>query len=146
VAFEAHVPQIAEAIQLAIAPVFMLTALGAIIGALNIRLGRAVDRRRQLEEKIARLSPEEVPSARAELAVIGRRVWFVYLSILFAVVSALFICLLIAGAFLGAFVAVDISRTIAGMFVAAMLALIACLLLFLREIFLAVSSPRHVPR
>jgi hypothetical protein len=146
VAFEAHVPQIAQAIQLAIAPVFMLTALGAIIGALNIRLGRAVDRRRQLEERIARLSPEEVPSARAELAVIGRRVWFVYLSILFAVVSALFICLLIAGAFLGAFVAVDISRPIAGMFVAAMLALIVCLLLFLREIFLAVSTPRHIPR
>jgi hypothetical protein len=146
VAFEAHVPQIAQAIQLAIAPVFMLTALGAIIGALNIRLGRAVDRRRQLEERIARLSPEEVPSARAELAVIGRRVWFVYLSILFAVVSALFICLLIAGAFLGAFVEVDISRPIAGMFVAAMLALIVCLLLFLREIFLAVSTPRHIPR
>jgi hypothetical protein len=146
VAFEAHVPQIAQAIQLAIAPVFMLTALGAIIGALNIRLGRAVDRRRQLEEKIARLSPEEIPSARAELAVIGRRVWFVYLSILFAVVSALFICLLIAGAFLGAFVAVDITRPIAGMFVAAMLALIVCLLLFLREIFLAVSTPRHIPR
>ena len=145
-AFEAHVPQIAQAIQLAIAPVFMLTALGAIIGALNIRLGRAVDRRRQLEEKIAKLSPEEIPSARAELAVIGRRVWFVYLSILFAVVSALFICLLIAGAFLGAFVAVDISRPIAGMFVAAMLALIVCLLLFLREIFLAVSTPRHIPR
>jgi hypothetical protein len=146
VAFEAHVPQIAQAIQLAIAPVFMLTALGAIIGALNIRLGRAVDRRRQLEERIARLSPEEAPSARAELAVIGRRVWFVYLSILFAVVSALFICLLIAGAFLGAFVEVDISRPIAGMFVAAMLALIVCLLLFLREIFLAVSTPRHIPR
>ena len=145
-AFEAHVPQIAQAIQLAIAPVFMLTALGAIIGALNIRLGRAVDRRRQLEERIARLSPEEVPSVRAELAVIGRRVWFVYLSILFAVVSALFICLLIAGAFLGAFVAVDITRPIAGMFVAAMLALIVCLLLFLREIFLAVSTPRHIPR
>jgi hypothetical protein len=32
------------------------------------------------------------------------------------------------------------------MFVFAVLALIACLLLFLREIFLAVSTPRHVPR
>jgi hypothetical protein len=146
VAFEAHVPHIAEAIQLAIAPVFMLTALGAILGALNIRLGRAVDRRRQLEEKMPKLSPEELPSARAELAVIGRRVWFVYLSILFAVVSGLFICLLIAGAFLGAFVSMDLSRTIAGLFVAAMLALIACLLLFLREIFLAVSTPRYIPR
>jgi hypothetical protein len=145
-AFEAHVPEIAGVIQLAIAPVFMLTALGAIIGALNIRLGRAVDRRRDLEKKLPGMPGDELPSARAELEVIGRRIHFVYLSILFAVVSGLFICLLIAGAFLGAFVSVDISRTIAALFVAAMLALIACLLLFLREIFLAVSTPRHVPR
>jgi hypothetical protein len=62
------------------------------------------------------------------------------------VVAGLFICLLIVGAFLAAFVAVDVSRTIAAMFTCAMLALIACLLLFLREIFLAVSTPRHVPR
>jgi uncharacterized membrane protein YfcA len=146
VAFDVHIPQISEVIQLAIAPVFMLTALGAIIGALNIRLGRAVDRRRDLEEKLPHMPPEEVASANTELGVIERRVRFVYLSILFAVISGLFICLLIVGAFVGAFVAADISRTIAAMFVAAMLALIACLLLFLREIFLAVSTPRHVPR
>jgi hypothetical protein len=40
----------------------------------------------------------------------------------------------------------DLSTTIGAMFVFAMVALIGCLLLFLREIFLAVSSPRHVPR
>jgi hypothetical protein len=62
------------------------------------------------------------------------------------VISGLFVCLLIAGAFLGAFVRVDLSYTIGAMFVFAVLALIACLLLFLREIFLAVSTPRYVPR
>ena len=50
------------------------------------------------------------------------------------------------GAFLGAFVRADLSYTIGAMFIFAMLALIACLLFFLREIFLAVSAPRHVPR
>ena len=69
-----------------------------------------------------------------------------YFSILAAVVSGLFICLLIAGAFLATFVKTDISYTIAVLFVFAVVALIACLLLFLREIFLAVSTPRHVPR
>jgi hypothetical protein len=43
-------------------------------------------------------------------------------------------------------VGVSLSYTIGAMFVFAMLALIASLLLFLREIFLAVSTPRHVPR
>jgi hypothetical protein len=64
----------------------------------------------------------------------------------FAVVSALFTCLLIAGAFLGAFVRTDVSTALGGLFVAAVLALVVCLLLFLREVFLAVSTPRHVPR
>ena len=124
----------------------MLTALGTVLGALNIRLGRAVDRRRELEERLGTMSQAELPSAQEELATIARRIRFVYLSIVFAVISALFTALLIAGAFIGAFVRTDLSLTIAAMFVCAMLALIVCLLLFLREIFLAVSTPRYVPR
>ncbi len=145
-AFEAHVPEIAGVIQLAVAPVFLLTALGTVIAALNVRLGRAVDRRRELEGRLPSLAPGEQELARDELAVIARRIRFVYYAILAAVVSGLFVCLLIAGAFLGAFVRTDLSYTIGAMFVLAVLALIACLLLFLREIFLAVSTPRHVPR
>lgn len=141
-----HLPEIAGTIQLAIAPVFMLTALGTVINALNLRLGRAVDRRRELEERLSGMAQAELPSAQEELAQIGRRIRFVYLAIVFAVISALFTALLIAGAFVGAFVRTDLSFTIAGMFICAMVALIVCLLLFLREIFLAVSTPRHVPR
>ena len=145
-AFDPHVPEIAGVIQLAIAPVFMLTAIGTVINALSTRLSRAVDRRRELEERLAVLKPEELPSAQNELATIARRIRFVYLSIVFAVISALFVALLIAFAFIGAFVRTDLSPTIASMFVCAVVALIVCLLLFLREIFLAVSTPRHVPR
>ncbi|TMH91623.1 MAG: DUF2721 domain-containing protein, partial [Betaproteobacteria bacterium] len=106
-AFEPHVPAISGVIQLAVAPVFLLTAIGTFIAALNIRLGRAVDRRRALEELLPRMNSVEAPSAKEELRTIARRIRFVYLSILSAVVSALFVCLLIAGAFLGAFVRVD---------------------------------------
>ena len=145
-AFDPHVPEIAGVIQLAIAPVFMLTAIGTVINALSIRLGRAVDRRRELEERLAAMTADELPSAQDELATIARRIRFVYLSIVFAVISALFVALLIAFAFIGAFVRTDLSPTIAAMFVCAVVALIVCLLLFLREIFLAVSTPRHVAR
>src|SRR6266513_2932892 len=120
-AFGPHVPAISGVIQLAVAPVFLLTAIGTLIAALNIRLGRAVDRRRALEELLPRMNSVEA-------------------------LSALFVCLLIAGAFLGAFVRVDVSYTIGSLFVCAMFALILCLLLFLREIFLAVSTPRYTPR
>ena len=145
-AFDPHIPEISGVIQLAVAPVFLLTAIGTVIAALNIRLGRAVDRRRDLEAEFPSLPAAEQQSAREELATIARRIRLVYFAILSAVVSALFVCLLIAGAVLGAFVRADLSDTLGMMFVLAMLALIACLLLFLREIFLAVSTPRHVPR
>jgi hypothetical protein len=141
-----HVPEIFTVIQLAVAPVFLLTAIGTVIAALNIRLGRAVDRRRDLESKLPKMLEEERPAAREELAIIARRIFFIYYAITAAVTSGLFVCLLIAGAFIGAFVRVSLSYTIGAMFVFAMLALIASLLLFLREIFLAVSTPRHVPR
>jgi len=146
VAVETHLPEIASVIQLAVAPVFLLTAVGTIIAALNFRLGRAVDRRRSLERRLAKMSEDELGAARDEIATIARRIRTTYLSILCAVASALFVCLLIAGAFLGAFVRADLSTTVGSLFVLAMVALVACLLLFLREIFLAVSTPRHVPR
>ena len=145
-AVETHLPEIASVIQLAVAPVFLLTAVGTIIAALNFRLGRAVDRRRSLERRLAKMSEDELGAARDEIATIARRIHYTYLSILCAVASALFVCLLIAGAFVGAFVRADLSYTVGTLFVLAMVALVACLLLFLREIFLAVSTPRHVPR
>jgi Protein of unknown function (DUF2721) len=141
---EAHIPEITTVIQLAVAPVFMLTAVGTILAALNIRLGRAVDRRRSLEEGLAGRSADD--GARAELAQIARRIRFVYLAIVFSVLSGLFVCLLIAGAFIGAFVAADLTRMVAALFVLAVASLTVSLLLFLREIFLAVSTPRHVPK
>ena len=145
-AYEPHIPEISAVIQLAIAPVFMLTAVGTIISALSIRLGRAVDRRRDLEADLPRMQPEEKPSAHQELEVIARRIRFVYLSILSAVISGLFVSVLIFGAFMASFLRADISYTIGAMFALAVLALTVSLLLFLREIFLAVSTPRHIPR
>ncbi len=143
---EAHIPQITNVIQLAVAPVFMLTAVGTLIAALNIRLGRAVDRRRVLEHAMYSLAGTQEDDAREELAQIARRIRYVYRSIVFAVVSGIFVCLLIAGAFIGAFVSVDLTRAVAGLFVLAVGSLTVSLLLFLREIFLAVSTPRHVPK
>jgi len=143
---EPHVSDIVRIVQLVVAPVFLLTAVGTIIAALNSRLGRAVDRRRVLEAALRGLGAAEAQNAQDELAQIGRRIHYVYLAIVFAVLCALFVCLMIAGAFIGALVSAELTRTIAALFVLAMLALIGSLVLFLREIFLAVSTPRHVPK
>ena len=140
---EAHISDIARVIQLAIAPVFLLTAVGTIIGVLSNRLARVVDRTRALESQLAHLAHEPLARAYAELDVLGRRMRLVYLAIGLSVVCALFVGLLIVIAFVGAFLSVDLAKLTGVLFIAAMLAFIGSLAVFLREIFLAVTSTRE---
>jgi small-conductance mechanosensitive channel len=143
---ESHFLDIARVIQLAIAPVFLLTAIATIINILISRLARAVDRRRILEEHLPDYEPERLEQATQELAMLHRRVRLVIWATALAVLSALMICLLIGIAFVGAFVATDLSHAVAILFVAAMIALTGCLLIFLREISIAAVSARQTVR
>jgi len=131
---------IAHVIQLAIAPVFLLTAVGTLLAVLSGRLGRSVDRRRTLVAALPRLGAPLVEDARAELAFVEQRIRIIYAAIALAVGCALLICLLIAIAFVDALMTVNLSRVIAVLFVMAMLALIGSLTLFLREIYLGVNT------
>ena len=138
-----NVIDVTRLIQLAVAPVFLLTAVGTIIGVLSTRLGRAVDRSRTLEERLRQLQPEAQKTVRTELGLLDRRVRLVYGAIVLAVLCALFVGLLIAVAFVDAFINIDLSKFIGMLFIAAMLAFILALMVFLREIFLAVTSARN---
>lgn len=142
-AVESHLTDIARVIQLAVAPVFLLTAVATLITALNTRLGRIVDRRRVLLDRRPATADDGRAPLDAELRILARRVRLVYFAILAAVSGALLVCLVVAGAFIGALVSVEIARLVAVLFVLAMFALIACLALFLREIFLAVTNGTH---
>lgn len=139
---ETHVAEITRVIQLAVAPVFLLTAVGTILNVLSSRLARVVDRIRSRELDLQGGRQDVLPGASLELVVLGRRMRLVYLAIGLTVSCAIFVSLLIAIAFVDAFLAVDLSKLVGLLFIAAMLALIAGLVVFLREIFLAVSSAR----
>src|SRR3954463_3732540 len=131
---------ISHVIQLAIAPVFLLTAVGTLLNVLAGRLGRAVDRRRVLSAAVAGMDSQEEKLARDELTFVARRVKIIYTAIALAVSSALLICLIIAIAFIDALTSMDLSRVVAILFVLAMLGLIGSLLLFLRDIYLGINS------
>ncbi len=137
---ELHLSEISRAIQLAIAPVFLLTAVATLIMALNNRLARVIDRRRVLHDRLPKLADAPLDEAHHELKLLARRLRSIYLAILSAVTAALLVCTVIATAFVGALLTVDLSRVVAVLFVLAMLALIGCLILFLREVFLAVRE------
>jgi hypothetical protein len=146
VLMDAHVTDIARLIQLAVAPVFLLTAIGTILSALNNRLGRIVDRRRLLEDRTRKAMAEGAEAAKedvGELALLAQRIGLIYHAIMFAVVSGLLICFLVATAFMGVFISIDLARVVSMLFILSMFALIGCLALLLREVFLAVKVGRH---
>lgn len=138
---EPHLTEVTRLITLAVAPVFLLTAIGTMINVLASRLGRIIDRTRNLEERVrgTTLSDEE---RNAELGILDRRMHLTYLAIGMSVVSALCVGLSIAIAFVDAFLSIDLAWLVGLLFLGAMVAFIAALLVFLREIFLAVSGQR----
>ena len=140
---DSHVFDITRVIQLAIAPVFLLSAIATIINVLIARLSRAVDRRRTLEEHLSIYQDEHLEQAIAELRMLQKRITLTLWSVTLAVLAMLLICLLVATAFAAAYVSLDLSRPVAMLFVAALLALTGCLLLFLREISVAAFSARQ---
>ena len=140
---ESNLTDISRVIQLAVAPVFLLTAIATLINALNTRLGRIVDRRRVVQDRLQTRINDQVEAARQEILMLVRRSRLVYYAIFCAVLSALLVCLVVAGAFLGAVLGVDLARSVAGLFIAAMIAMIAGLGLFLREVYLAVRTGTH---
>ena len=135
---ETHITDIAHVIQLSVAPVFLLTAISTLIAGMNTRLGRIIDRRRVVTDALE--TKEATQSDTEELVLLARRRHLIYLAILFAVIAALLVCFVVAGAFLGALISADLSRLVAGLFILAMGSMIAALSLFLREIYLAVST------
>lgn len=137
---------IAHVIQQAVAPVFLLSGVAAMLNVLTSRLARVIDRARQFEREYHDLpSVDERQAIRNRLAILSRRSRLINLAITLCTVCALLICLVIVTLFVAALMDVSGSRWIAGLFIIAMLALIGGLVAFLREIFIATASVRIDP-
>ena len=133
---------VARVIQLAIAPVFLLTGIGAFLAVLAGRLARVIDRARGLETSLLSSTGEMSASITAQLATLSRRASLAYRAISMCVMAALFVCIVIIALFTGALAHVNVGVFVAVLFLGAMLALVAALVLFLREVFLATRTLR----
>lgn len=134
------VATIAHLIQLAIAPVFLLAGIGAILNVLAQRLARVVDRSRTLERELDSYDEDERARAAAELCLLDRRMTVVNQAIRCCTASALFTCLVVAILFVADLTDFPFAQPIALLFIATMLLLILGLVLFLHEITLAMRS------
>jgi hypothetical protein len=141
----ADITDVAHVIQLAVAPVFLLTGIGAILSVLVNRLGRVVDRFRALEHLPTEATAAS-NAARYEMNRLSRRARMVHWAIGLCTGSALLVCIVIATLFVGSVTGIQTPGIIATLFILAMLALVIGLLCFLREIALAKGSIHTVPR
>src|SRR3954467_604652 len=116
---------IAQTIQLAIAPVFLLPGIGALLNVLAGRLARVVDRSRVLEQLHAQSSGDEHRRYVLELRTIDRRIRLANAAIALIVSSAIIVCLLVALLFITQLAGLPFRVVVAIAFVLGMLLLIA---------------------
>ncbi len=134
-----QISDIGHVIQLAIAPVFLLTGVGTMLMVLTNRLARIIDRTRVLED---RLDVAHVDFHLDELDVLYKRWRLINSAIALSTGCGLLICLVIALLFLGDTTNLPLDRYIAALFVGAMITLIGAFVYLLREIFVASTTLR----
>jgi hypothetical protein len=134
---------IAHLIQVALTPIFLISAIGVTLNVLTSRLARIVDRARAMEKEALR--PDYAHGGRdvhAALRVLERRARYINAAITLITISALFIALVVVMLFVNAFLRWDLAAFIACMFILSMLALAAALLSFLIEVRIATNTLR----
>ena len=139
---EAPITAIAHVIQLAIAPVFLISGVATLLSVLTNRLGRIVDRARVVESKFDLSSEAQKMEIADELNRLATRARLVNFAITFCTISALLICITIAALFTGTFLPVNLSKLITVLFIAAMLSLFLALIIFLQEVITATRALR----
>jgi hypothetical protein len=137
---EIQLGEISNIIQLAVAPVFLLTGVGSNLLVLTNRLARIIDRSRVLEDRIEAAADSRQQEYLTEIEILYRRAHLVNRAITLSTTCALLICVVVAALFLGDALGLALTNLIAMLFVTAMLALIGSFVYLLREIFIATGT------
>lgn len=131
---------VAQGIQLAVAPVFLLTAVAAMIGAVANRLARIIDRARLLEERIDAMGENggpKVQSAYRELGELRKRGLLSNTCIALLTLCSLLIGVTIVVLFLGETLHVQGFRTSVVSFLSGVTCFLLALICFLAETLIA---------
>ncbi len=134
--------QVAQIIQLAVAPVFLLAGVGAFLNVCASRLARIVDRARSLEPLILDSRGSEHDRLLAELRVLDRRMGLVSRAIFLSVLSALLICAVVVLLFAASLTGAHFGTAVALLFIGSMIAIAAGFAIFLVETRIGSRSVR----
>jgi hypothetical protein len=133
---------IARAIQLALAPVFLLSGIAGLLSVMTGRLARIIDRGRELTEGLRAPVSAELDPHYLERSTLEQRRHLTSVAITSSTIAALLVCVVIATIFLEVMLGVPVRWLIGALFTAAMVALVIGLAYFLREVHLAMESVR----
>ena len=127
-------------IQLSITPVILISGLGALCISLTNRMGRIVDRTRNLAGLMRQVSPEDRRHVEEQLLIMFRRAKIMRFSMTM-VTSSMFISgLLVIVIFVSALSHIEIAALILGLFATSMVCLLAGLAAFLRDLFVSLNA------
>jgi MFS family permease len=131
-----------HAIQLALAPVFLLTGIAGMLNVMAGRLARIIDRGRKLNEEAQQTGPDSTGTVGMELVSLERRRHLASAAITACTLSALLVCTVIAALFLEVLLGLELKWLVGLLFTGATLALVVGLAYFLREVHLATTTIR----
>ncbi len=135
--------RVQEMVQLSLAPVFMLAAIGAFLNVMNFRLTWVLDRIHLLEKlEESDISDREVE----ELPALRKRRQLAHTAINLSTAAALTICAVVALLFISAFVHPALGTYVAFGWIVATALVFAALLMFLGETRMATKSTRATRR
>jgi drug/metabolite transporter (DMT)-like permease len=138
---DASTTDLAQIIQIVVAPVFMLTGIAGFLNVMSGRLGRIVDRARIIERRIMMLkNPAYLEMSQKELKNLWRRVNLINRAIGLCVASALFVCGVVVCLFVGDLWQINFRNAVIALFTISLVLLIFALLTFLKEVQLATRN------
>lgn len=146
----ATVNTVSSLIQLAVAPVFLIAGVGAILGVLSGRLARITDRIERLNLRLNEATYDDSHNRRAtdvktdtleayklQRKYLRIRAKNMNMAILFCVITGLLVSTVIVTLFSGLFFEFQSGVFIGFLFITGMLSFMTSMTLFIREIFMA---------
>jgi Protein of unknown function (DUF2721) len=137
-----NIGDVAHAIQLALAPVFLLTGIAGILNVMAGRLARIIDRGRRLTESPIPQGRQLHETVQVELEGLEHRRHLASAAITACTLSALLVCTVIAALFVEVLLQVELKWMVGVLFTGSTLALVVGLAYFLREVHLATTTVR----
>ena len=130
-----EIAQLTRVLQLSITPVTLLSGVGVLLWSMTNRLGRVIDRSRDVAEG---LSTGRSDAAVAELRILMRRAELLLYAIGSIATSIFLVVIMVIVLFVMHFLGVDLSDVILGLFAVCLVGLVVSIACFVGDVLLGI--------